>query len=169
MPIKVEVLPPEKDRVDQLDELSQWMDSKFQLPVVGWRFGLDALLGLIPGLGDAVTLVVSCYILSVAAGYGVPRITLARMGMNALLDMVVGCIPFVGDVFDVAWKANTRNVELLRRAVELEPEAARRARRGDWLFVIGILALLAVVLVASVFVAWQFLGFLAAGFSRLTG
>jgi hypothetical protein len=169
-PIQVEVLPPERKQIDPLlEQVSEWMDTKFQIPGVGWRFGLDALLGLIPGLGDAVTLLVSCYILSAAANYGVPRITLARMGMNALIDMIVGCVPLVGDVFDVAWKANTRNVELLRRAQQLTPEAQRRARRGDWLFVLGILAVLGAVLLVSVLVAWQVLGWLGEGLSRLAG
>jgi hypothetical protein len=167
-PIQIDILPPEKDQVDPLvEELSQWMDTRFQIPGVGWRFGLDPLLGLLPGLGDALTLLVSCYILSAAAGQGVPRITLARMGMNVLIDFALGSVPVVGDMFDVAWKANTRNVELFRRTLESTPAEQRRARRGDWLFVLALLLVLALALVGSVFVAWQILGLLAAGISHV--
>jgi hypothetical protein len=130
------------------------MDTRFEIPGLRWRFGLDALLGLIPGLGDTVTFFVSCFILTSAARYGVPRITLARMGMNVVLDLVMGSIPLLGDVFDVAWKSNTRNVALLRRVVEAAPESERRARRGDWLFVAGILAGLFGILALCVLVAW---------------
>jgi hypothetical protein len=167
-PPKIEVLPPESDRpaVDPLlVELSQWMDTKFRIPGVNLRFGLDALLGLIPGLGDAVTFLVSCYILSTAANLGVPRITIARMGTNVLVDLVMGCVPVLGDLFDVAWKANTRNVELLRRTLEATPQSQRRARRGDWLFVIGMLAALFVLMALLVALAWMVLGSLYTGIS----
>lgn len=168
----VEVLPPEsgthrnRDAVDPLlVELSQWMDTKFQIPGLNLRFGLDALLGLIPGLGDAVTFLVSCYVLSAAANLGVPRITIARMGTNVLVDLVMGCVPLLGDLFDVAWKANTRNVELLRRTLEATPHARRQAQRGDWLFVAGMLALLFVLMALMVFIAWSIVGWLASGIS----
>jgi hypothetical protein len=164
---RIDILPPEAEaygpRLDQLRELSEWMDSKFQVPGTGWRFGLDALLGLIPGLGDTLTFFVSCYILSTASRFGVPRITLARMGLNVIIDFVVGCFPVLGDLFDVAWKANTRNVELLRRTLESAPDAQRRARRGDWLFVAGLLAGLLAMLVAIIAAAWLVIGGIAAG------
>src|SRR5687767_12184862 len=91
-PSKVELLMPDEksDSIDPfLEELSDWMDTKFEIPGVGWRFGLDAVLGLFPGLGDTISFLVSCYILQAAAGHGVPRITIARMGMNVAIDLVI--------------------------------------------------------------------------------
>lgn len=159
----IEVLPPEgrsKEVEPLLIELSEWMDRKFELPGTGIRFGLDALLGLIPGIGDFVTFLITCYILSSAARYGVPRVTLARMGMNAIVDAVLGCIPIVGDVFDVAWKANTRNVELLQRTLQSSPESLRRHQRQDWLFVGGLIAAMLVVMTLVIAGAWTMIGWL---------
>lgn len=145
------------------------MDTKFEIPGLRVRFGLDALLGLLPGLGDFVTFLISCYVLSEAARYRVPRITLARMGMNSIVDAVMGCIPFFGDLFDVAWKANTRNVELLRRTLESSPAARRRAQRQDWLFVIGLIAAMLAVFALSITVAWSVLGWLAGSVASSVG
>jgi hypothetical protein len=161
--VPVEVLPPKSGPDDLvLDQLADWMDTRFEIPGLRWRFGLDALLGLIPGLGDTVTFLISCYMLSAGVRLGVPRITLARMGMNVIIDFTLGSVPLLGDVFDVAWKANTRNVALIRRSLELTPHAQRRARRGDWLFVGGVAAALLVVLAATVALAWTILLWLAA-------
>ncbi len=155
LPPKVEVLPPERETIDPvLEQLSDWMDTRFEIPGIKVRFGLDALLGLIPGVGDAATFLTSCYILSAAARYGVPRITLWRMGLNVITDLVVGCIPLVGDVFDVAWKANTRNVQLLKRELASTPQSQRERRRGDWLIVGGMVVGLFVVLVVAITIAW---------------
>ena len=99
-----------------VDRLSHWMDTAFEVPVVGWRFGWDPLLGLIPGVGDTGTMLVALYIVALAGKVGVPRITVARMGLNVAIDMVVGSLPLVGDLFDVYWKANVRNAALLRLA-----------------------------------------------------
>jgi hypothetical protein len=148
-----------------LEQLADWMDTRFEIPGFRWRFGLDALLGLIPGLGDTITCLISFYILAAAARLGVPRITMARMGMNTIIDFVVGSIPLLGDVFDVAWKSNTKNVALLRRSLELTPHGQRRARRGDWLFVAGVAAALVIVLGLTIAVAWTMIGWLFSGLS----
>ena len=92
-----------------VERLSYWMDAWFEVPGTGWRVGLDPLVGLIPGIGDLVTTVVSLYIISLAGRLGLPRITVARMALNVLVDMLLGAVPFVGDIFDVWWKANLRN------------------------------------------------------------
>ena len=91
------------------------MDDLFRVPVLGWRFGLDALIGLIPGLGDTSTALVSFYILAAAVRHGVPKITILRMGMNIGIDYLLGSLPVVGDVADAWWKSNQKNVALLRR------------------------------------------------------
>ena len=86
---------------ESLDRLSWLMDDFIRLPVIGWRVGLDALVGLIPGFGDTATSLVSFYILVSAVRYGVPKVTLLRMGMNLGIDYLVGTLPFVGDLFEV--------------------------------------------------------------------
>src|SRR5262245_42200736 len=96
---KIELLPPEREEIlPFLKELSEWMDSKFEIPGTGVRFGLDPVLGLFPGLGDLLTFLVSCVILSAAARHGVSRITIARMYMNVAIDLVLGSVPLLGDL-----------------------------------------------------------------------
>ena len=85
------------------------MDTAFEVPGLGWRFGFDALIGLIPGVGDVATTFVSLYLLVLAGRMGLPRITVARMGLNVAIDMLRGSLPLVGDVFDVWWKSNKMN------------------------------------------------------------
>jgi hypothetical protein len=137
-----------------VEVLARWMDSVFVIPGTGIRFGLDALVGLIPGLGDTLTSVVSLYILKVASLRGVPRVVLARMALNIAIDYLLGTVPVVGDAFDIYWKANLKNVELLRRHSLAGPSAMRGAGWGDWLFVAGLMALLVALLVGCVTIAY---------------
>ncbi|MGH9880715.1 MAG: DUF4112 domain-containing protein, partial [Pyrinomonadaceae bacterium] len=95
-----------------LERLSWFMDDMFRIPVLGWRIGLDALLGLIPGVGDTATTLASLYLLTSAVRYRVPKITLLRMGLNLGIDYGLGSLPLVGDFFDAWWKSNQKNVEL---------------------------------------------------------
>ncbi|MEX2118421.1 MAG: DUF4112 domain-containing protein [Pirellulales bacterium] len=149
---------PGRYEVDpRLDDLSRWTDSVFRVPGLGWRFGWDPLIGLIPGIGDTATTLISLYILTAAARKGVSRGTMLRMAMNVAVDYLVGSIPLVGDLFDAYWKANQRNVALLRRRVEAGPAEARKASRGDWLFTAGLIAALLLLLAASIAVAWWLL------------
>ena len=133
-----------------LEFLSRWMDSQFRVPVLGWRFGLDTVLGLFPGVGDSATAVVSLYILTSAVRYRVPKITLLRMGLNIGLDWAVGSLPFVGDAFDMWWKSNNRNIELIRQRAAVSAEEARAGRASDWLFVGLICLFLIALLVGSI-------------------
>ena len=128
---------------ESLDRLSWLMDDFIRLPVIGWRVGLDALVGLIPGFGDTATSLVSFYILVSAVRYGVPKVTLLRMGMNLGIDYVVGSLPVVGDLFDAWWKSNQQNVDLLSKRATVSAEEARKGTLGDWLFV-GLIILLLV-------------------------
>lgn len=132
-----------------IERLGWVMDDLFRVPVLGWRFGLDALIGLIPGIGDTGTTLVSFYILAAAVRYRVPKITLLRMGMNIAIDYVVGSLPLVGDVADVWWKSNQMNVELLRKRATVSAEEARAGRLSDWVFVGGIIVGLTALAVAS--------------------
>jgi len=143
----------------QLELLAYWMDTAFVIPGLGIRFGFDAIIGLIPGLGDILTSLISLYILAAARRYGVPRVTMMRMAFNIAVDTTVGAIPLLGDAFDVYWKANVMNVALLRRHALATPEGQRTARRHDTLFVIGLivalLALLAAIAMAFYWlIAW---------------
>src|SRR5678816_3369584 len=97
-----------------LDDLARYLDGLFRIPGTNWRFGLDALIGLVPNVGDTLTSFASLYILLAGARYGVPKITLLRMAFNIGLDYFVGSIPVVGDAFDFVWKANQQNMELIR-------------------------------------------------------
>jgi len=125
------------------------MDDMFRVPVLGWRFGLDALLGLIPGLGDTSTSLVSFYILAAAVRYRVPKITLLRMGLNIGIDYLVGSLPVVGDVADAWWKSNRMNLDLLRKRATVTAAEARSGRASDWLFVGAIIVVLITLAVAS--------------------
>jgi uncharacterized protein DUF4112 len=148
----------------RIERLGWLMDDLFRVPVLGWRFGLDALIGLIPGIGDTGTTLVSFYILAAAVRYRVPKITLLRMGMNIGIDYVLGSLPIVGDVADAWWKSNQMNVELLRRRATVSAEHARAGRLSDWFFVGGIIVGLTALGVASAVVSLYFLSKLLTGF-----
>ena len=149
-------LPLRRDTTSQptnvdksLERLGWLMDDLFRIPVLGWRFGLDALIGLVPGLGDTATTLVSFYILAAAVRYRVPKITMLRMGLNIGMDYLFGLLPFVGDVADAWWKSNQKNLDLLRRRATVSAEQAREARMSDWLFVGGIIVGLTALAIAS--------------------
>ena len=127
------------------------LDSAVLLPKLNVRIGLDPILGLLPGLGDLVSPVFTIAILLQARELGLPRVVQTRMILNAAIDACIGFVPIAGDLFDVAWKANDRNIELLERhAYELHAPAA-----GDWLFVgLAVLILAAVAIVPPLILAW---------------
>jgi hypothetical protein len=150
---------------ESLEQLSYWLDDVIRIPGLGWRFGLDALIGFIPGLGDTATTVVSFYLLTAAVRYRVPKITILRMALNLAIDYVVGAIPFLGDVFDFAWKSNRMNMELLRSRANVSAAEAKNVRFSDWLFVGGVMSALLLLLFGSLFVSAYILYFLFNSFS----
>ncbi|SDY35374.1 DUF4112 domain-containing protein [Citreimonas salinaria] len=111
----------------RLAHLANKLDSRFS--VLGIRFGYDSILGLIPGIGDVATTVPAAWIVFEGHRMGARPSVVARMAANTGIDFVVGGIPLIGDLFDVGFKANRRNIALLRR--ELEKDAAVLARRAD--------------------------------------
>jgi Domain of unknown function (DUF4112) len=141
--------------------ISNWSDTVFEITGLGWRFGLDPIIGLIPIAGDFATSLVSLYILSLAAEARVPRGTMLRMGLNVAIDYFVGSIPIVGNVFDFAWKANYRNMQLLERALAAPPSERTRQSRADWLILGGILAALVALLIASIVMAILIAGWIS--------
>ena len=136
-----------------LDRLGWLMDDLFRIPVLGWRFGLDAIIGLIPGFGDTATSIVSFYILASAVRYRVPKITLLRMGFNIAIDYLVGSLPLVGDVADAWFKSNKLNLALLKRRATVSAAEAREASIGDWIFVAAIILGLIGLALVSAFVS----------------
>jgi hypothetical protein len=153
---------PERQRsqveVEQsLEQLSRWMDGLFRIPGTSWRFGLDSLVGLIPGVGDTASTLVSFYVLAAGVRYRVSKVTLLRMGLNIGVDYIFGAIPILGDLFDVAWKSNQKNVELLRRRATVTAEEAHRGRLSDWLFVGTIMLFLLALLIGSIAIAFYLL------------
>lgn len=150
--------PNAHERLRRLQALAWLLDNSIPLPG-GFRIGVDALLGLIPGIGDAVGALISAYIVNEARSMGASRSVLLRMMGNVLIETAVGSIPFAGDVFDAAFKANVRNLALLQ-AHQFDPIGSRRKSRwmvGAFsvlialfaLFVIAVPVLLVVALVKA--------------------
>jgi hypothetical protein len=100
--------------LDRLDRLATVFDTAFVVPGTGIRFGVESLLRLVPGIGDAAASALSCYLLYEAHRLGVPRMLFARMVANVILEGTIGAVPLAGDAFDVMFRANRRNVALLR-------------------------------------------------------
>jgi Domain of unknown function (DUF4112) len=142
-----------------LDQLSRWMDGLFRIPGTGWRFGLDGLVGLVPGIGDTLTTAVSFYVLAAGVRYRVPKVTLLRMALNIAVDYLLGAVPFLGDLFDFAWKSNQKNVELLRQRAAVSASEARAGRASDWLFVGLLMLALLALLVGTITIAFYLLRF----------
>ena len=136
----------------KLQRLAWLLDNSIRVPGTGFRVGLDALIGLLPGLGDAVGVVLSGYIVREAARAGAPPSVLARMAFNVAVEGVVGLIPFLGDVFDAAWKANQKNVALLEAHLASPKRAARSSRVFVGLLVLGLIGFGVLVIAAGVVV-----------------
>lgn len=128
--------------IDRLQSLSYWLDNAIPIPGTGYRIGLDPILGLLPGGGDTFTGLLSAYIVWESARLGLPRPLLLRMAWNIVLEVVLGSVPIAGDVFDATWKANAKNVHLLRQHFRT-PQTSRRANLGfAILLVIGLVGVI---------------------------
>jgi hypothetical protein len=138
---------------ENLDLLAHLLDDWFRIPGTSVRFGLDGIIGLVPGLGDILAGLASCILIIAAWFRGVPYVTLARMVVNLAIDVLVGAIPIFGDAFDIAWKANRRNYDLMTRHLR-QP---RKHTWKDWGFlgaiVMGLMAIFAVPAVVIVWIA----------------
>jgi hypothetical protein len=150
-----EFLPPEEKRKrDSLEPLFKWlaliMDDFLRVPGTKFRFGLDPLIGLLPGLGDTASALVSAFALIQAARLGVPKILLARMSLNILINEIVGIVPVAGDAFSFWFKSNARNYQLIRT----HTAAPGLSRRSDWFFVIAVLAVLFAVVGCGLLVSF---------------
>ena len=146
-----------------LDDLARYLDGLFRIPGTGWRFGLDALIGLIPNVGDTITSLASFYILIAGVRYGVPKITLLRMAFNIGLDYAVGSIPFIGDAFDFFWKANKQNLDLIRERATGKGQGTT----SDYVFIFGLIGLLILLLIGSIIVSAFILYYVISNFPPL--
>jgi hypothetical protein len=128
---------PESPRYRRIRSLSVLMDQSIVLPS-GFRIGLDPILGLVPGVGEAVTTVISCYLVYQSALLGLPKRVLMRMVGNIALESLAGSVPIIGDLFDAVWKANMRNVRLLEQ--NYHPALPERSPRKIALLMSGVAA-----------------------------
>lgn len=126
----------------KLDKLAWLLDNSIKIPGTSWKIGLDGILGLMPGVGDLAAGGLSTYILYQAVKMKVPRAVLARMTLNILLESVIGVIPVVGDLFDFMFKANQRNVDLMRKYLLNPQETTQRSS----LAVVSVIVALFVVI-----------------------
>jgi len=149
-----ELLPPEEKKRASLEALFKWlaiiMDGLLRVPGTKFRFGLNPLIDLVPGIGDVSAAFVSTSVLVYAVTRGLPKILLARMALNILINEVVGIVPVLGSVFAFWFRANKRNYELLQRHIELP----NRARKSDWIFVLAVLGLLIGIIFAGLLVTF---------------
>lgn len=113
--------PSRAARIEQLKKFAELLDGQFRLPGINIEFGLDAIIGLVPFVGDLVAGGLSMWLIREARRLGAPQWLIARMLWNVGVEVTVGAVPIVGDMFDVVWKANRKNVELLRRYFEKRP------------------------------------------------
>lgn len=132
----------------RLRRLAWLLDSSIGLPGTRFRIGLDGLIGLIPGIGDAIGALLSSYILAEAVRLNVPKTVILQMGFNVLVDTLLGIIPILGDFFDMAWKANRRNIKLLDAYAENPRAVTRSSRLLVWTvaLTLGVLIVLLAVL-----------------------
>jgi hypothetical protein len=121
--------------------LTRLLDSAARVPGTNFRFGLDPLLGLIPGLGDMTGAALSGYLVLLASRHGAPRAVIVRMLGNVAIDTVVGTMPVLGDLFDAGWKSNTRNLALLERHVGQPISEKPASRIVVWLTILGLVLL----------------------------
>ncbi len=139
--------------LDRLRGIATVLDDAVRVPGTNIRFGLDALLGLLPGAGDAVTGAVAAYAIVLAARLGAPPIIIARMAMNVLVDVATGTIPVLGDIFDIGWKSNRKNVQLLER-YHTQPQKVNAA---SWAVVAIVLLVILAAIVGVVYLAARIL------------
>jgi hypothetical protein len=128
---------------ENLDLLSHLLDDFIRIPGTSIRFGLDGIVGFIPGVGDAIGGIASCVIIIAAWVRGVSYVTLARMLVNWGIEVLLGMVPVLGNLFDIGWKANRRNYALLTGSLA-DPQGVRRR---SWLFLAGLCVVLAAMLV----------------------
>jgi len=156
-------MPPDPRGLDALRRWARIFDSAFRIPGTRITFGLDPILGLIPGLGDVASPVFSLFFVWHGVRLGVPKVVLARMVLNVVIDSGVGWVPVIGDLFDFGWKANAWNLALLERHARLgppKPSGEGGPTSGDYLFVIACVAVVLFLALVPVLLIWFSLSWL---------
>ena len=133
-----------------MDFIARWMDTKFVIPGTGFRFGLDGLLGLIPGVGDLSTFAVSGYLVLIMARNGASGYVLSRMIFNIVIDMLLGTIPVIGDLFDFVHKANVKNMKLMQQYY-----TEGRHRGGAWKVILPVIIVLLLILAGIIWIFYR--------------
>jgi hypothetical protein len=151
-PLRPEVLPRrDSAALESARLVARLLDDAVEIPGTSWRIGIDPIVGLVPGVGDLLSALLSTWILFVGVRLGAPGAVVARMALNVAVDTVVGAIPVGGDLFDFAWKSNLKNVRLLEAWLD-RPGPTRRASGA----VVAALAVgLLLVLAAVAFSLWR--------------
>ena len=136
--------------LENLNSLAKLMDSQFKIPGTNIKFGLDALIGLVPGAGDFATFLISGYMITILASNGASGFVLARMVLNVVIDSAFGAIPILGDIFDVAFKANQRNVKLMQQHY-----VEGRHKGSAWKVIIPVLLILLIFVGGLAWMAYK--------------
>ena len=145
---------PDVDRKETLPGLiALLMDDLFRVPGTRWRFGLNPVLDLIPAIGDGAAALISGLTLFVAARCRVPKVVIARMALNILMNAVIGLLPGVGEAFAIWFRPSHRNYQLLKRHKPAVGVESLTSTKGDWAFVVAIVLVILVLFVACVGVA----------------
>jgi len=143
--------------------LADLLDQRFTIPGTSIRVGLDPILGLIPGIGDALANIAGSAILIIAVQLNVPKIVLIRMGLNVAANALIGAIPILGDIFSIWFRSNAKNADLLERYAGSE---RRRAGLDDWLFVAGIISAVVLIGFGIILAIVWVIGWLGAAWGR---
>lgn len=147
--------PQTNKTLHHLDQLAKLMDSQFRIPGTTIRFGADAIIGLIPGAGDVFGLLVSSYMIAILAANGASGFVLARIALNVLIDTLVGSIPILGDIFDIGFKSNQRNMKLVHQHY-----VEGKHQGGAWKVIVPVLLLLLLLCIGIVWIAYSLLSWL---------
>ncbi|HEY9816534.1 MAG TPA: DUF4112 domain-containing protein [Candidatus Obscuribacterales bacterium] len=146
-PSPPKALPSPPQALQRIRWVSYLLDDSIPLLNTGYRIGIDPILGLLPGVGDSLSLIISIYLVIESVRFGLPKRVLARMVANLVLDTVAGSVPIAGNIFDVAWKANRQNLQLLEAHLA-DPKAPTLSDRLVTFGIVGILLVLLLGVVA---------------------
>lgn len=148
--MRKEQTAPLPQELKGMEALARWMDARFRVPGTNIRFGLDGIIGLIPGVGDLSTFAVSGYLVLLMARNGAGGYVLARMILNIVVDAALGAIPLVGDLFDFVHKANVKNMQLMRQYY-----VDGRHRGSAWKVIVPVLLVLLLILAGIIWLLWR--------------
>jgi hypothetical protein len=141
---------PKPAALKHMDVLARLMDNRFKIPGTDIRFGMDGIIGLIPGVGDVTGFAISAYMITVMSRNGASGYVLARMILNVVIDTAIGTIPIIGDLFDFAFKSNVYNMRLMNQYYEED-----RHRGGAWKVVIPLLFLLFLLVAGIIWLGYR--------------